>query len=188
MTNRPDPAPKPDHIRSLRDLAANFVRAIDRTALTYEDTATADLSERVASLVALHDFEQNYPDLAKTPTGDLRSRVSLLRQLEAKYRQGNLGYDDCNMTNGELRKRIEYLRQFAEVKGSDDITGFTDEALETIKEQSTYLLKERTRKREREEREARRKARAEAARDTRFIREDDEETDVTDLIEDADAA
>lgn len=177
MNKRTDPAPKPDHIRSLRDLAANFVRAIDRTALTYEDTATADLSERVASLVALHDFERDYPDLAKVPTGDLRSRINLLRQLEAKYRNNDFGYDDCNMTNGELRKRIEYLHQFAEIKGSDDITGFTDEALETLKEQSTYILKER-------EREAKRKARAEA-KATRLIREAEEgEDDITDIIGD----
>jgi len=58
---RPDPAPKPDHIRSLRDLAANFVRAIDRTALEFEGTATAELTERVACLVALHDLEGSAP-------------------------------------------------------------------------------------------------------------------------------
>ena len=45
--SKADPAPKPDHIRSLRDLAANFVRAIDGTALEYESVATADLTERV---------------------------------------------------------------------------------------------------------------------------------------------
>jgi hypothetical protein len=49
-----DPAPKPDHIREF--LAASFVRAIDRTALEYEGVATADLAERVACLVALHEL------------------------------------------------------------------------------------------------------------------------------------
>ena len=155
MVKSPDPAPKPDHIRSLRDLAANFVRALDRTALEYEASATADLSERVACLVALHDIEQNDAELAKTPTDVLRSRLNLLRQVSAKLGDYELGYEVRHMTNGELKRRVEYLRQFAAVKDAENLEGFTDEVLEALKMYSTDILRERARI-------ARAKAKAEA--------------------------
>src|SRR5208282_191878 len=76
-----DPSPKPDHIRSLRDLAANFVRAIDRTALEFESVSTTDLTDRVGCLVALHELETTEPEKSKVPTEQLRSRLSLIRQV-----------------------------------------------------------------------------------------------------------
>ena len=78
---RPGPAPKPDHIRTLRDLAAGFVRAIDRTALEFEAVATSELTERVACLVTLHEMEATNAELTKTPTKLLRERLNLLRQV-----------------------------------------------------------------------------------------------------------
>jgi hypothetical protein len=106
---RPDPAPKPDHIRSLRDLAANFVRAIDRTALEFEAVATTELTERVACLVTLHEIETTNAELTKTPTKLLRERLNLLRQVGRAEQE--VDYSTRQSTNGELRKRIEYLRQ-----------------------------------------------------------------------------
>ena len=138
---RPDPTPKPDHIRSLRDLAANFVRAIDRTALEFEGVATTDLTERVTCLVALHDMEGS--DLAKVSTEDLRTRLSLIRQTVKAYE--GLHYGDRDMTNGELKKRIAYLRQFAELQDADklDLATLPDDVLAAILEQASDVVKDR---------------------------------------------
>jgi hypothetical protein len=160
MTVKSPPAPKPDHIRSLRDLAANFVRAIDRTAFEYEGAATADLTERVSCLVALHEFAASEPEQSKTPTADLRSRLNLLRQADNINR--NFDWEIRQMSNAALKKRIEYLRQFADVESADDLEGFTDETLTNINQQSAEILRARRRKAK-----AVAKATAEAAADFR---------------------
>lgn len=174
---RPDPAPKPDHIRTLRDLAAGFVRAIDRTALDFEAVATSELTERVACLVALHELEMTDAELTKTPTATLRQRLNLLRQVERANSDGDIDYETRRMTNGELKKRIEYLRQFVEVKGTDDLEGFTDEALTAINAQSADIIKARKWK-------AKAEAKAAEARTPFRVVENDEEedADVADII------
>jgi hypothetical protein len=138
--SKPVPAPKPDHIRVLRDLAANFVRSIDRSALEFEGTPTADLTERVACLVALQELEETAPELTKIATKELRSRLSLLQQVRrVRADHTTSGY----LSNVELKKRIEYLRQFNEVKNADDMSGFSDEALEALNSKSADIIRAR---------------------------------------------
>lgn len=145
MSYRPDPtpAPKPDHIRLLRDQAANFVRAIDRTAFEFEGVASAELSERVASLVTLHELEGS--ELAKLTTEELRSRASLLRQ--AQRCQECADYEVRHMTTKELKKRIEYLRQFEAVKTLADISHLNDEMLVEVMDRVEKEAKARSRAR-----------------------------------------
>lgn len=159
---RPDPAPKPDHIRSLRDLAANFVRAIDRTALEFEAVATTELTERVACLVTLQEMEATNAERTKTPTKILRERLNLLRQVGRAEQE--VDYSTRQSTNGELRKRIEYLRQVAaaEVTPADYKT-IADEALIDINNATANELKARRRA-------ERGKAKAEAKGSPPFLR------------------
>lgn len=159
---RPGPAPKPDHIRTLRDLAAGFVRAIDRTALEFEAVATSELTERVACLVTLHEMEATNAEVTKTPTKLLRERLNLLRQVGRAEQE--VDYSTRRSTNGELRKRIEYLRQVAaaEAAGADYKT-ITDEVLTDINNATANELKAR-----RSAEKA--KAKAEAKTDPRFLR------------------
>jgi hypothetical protein len=140
--SKADPAPKPDHIRSLRDLAANFVRAIDGTALEYESVATADLTERVACLVALHDMEKTEAELSKTPTADLRQRLNLLRQVSRTAQDCN-DWSARHMSNGELKKRIEYYRLF--IAADADFDALTDERLEEVHRKSGDIIRDRAR-------------------------------------------
>jgi hypothetical protein len=137
--SKPVPTPRPDHIRVLRDLAANFVRSIDRSALEFEGTATADLTERVACLVALRELEETAPGLTKMATKELRSRLSLLQQVR-RVAADHIGR---YLSNVELKKRIEYLRQFNEVKNADDMSGFSDEALEALNSKSADIIRAR---------------------------------------------
>jgi hypothetical protein len=140
--SKADPAPKPDHIRSLRDLAANFVRAIDGTALEYESVATADLTERVACLVALHDMEKTEAELSKTPNADLRQRLNLLRQVSRTAQDCN-DWSARHMSNGELKKRIEYYRLF--IAADADFDALTDERLEEVHRKSGDIIRDRAR-------------------------------------------
>ena len=159
---RPDPAPKPDHIRSLRDLAANFVRAIDRTALEFEAVATTELTERVACLVTLHEIETTNAELTKTPTKLLRERLNLLRQVGRAEQE--VDYSTRQSTNGELRKRIEYLRQVAAAEAADaDYKTIADEVLTDINNATANELKARRRA-------EKAKAKAETKADPRFLR------------------
>ncbi len=180
-----DPAPKPDHIRALRDLAANFVRAIDRTALEYEGVATADLAERVACLVALHEWETTEAELTKTPTKTLRERLSLLRQVG---RAEHDCYQARFMTNGELKKRIEYLRLFTAAEAEFD--NLSDERLAEVSREVASIIATR-------KREAKVAEKAEArARSLRVVSKADytsdaieeEEADVSDIIDEDEAA
>ena len=178
---RPDPTPKPDHIRSLRDLAANFVRAIDRTALEFEGTATAELTERVACLVALHELDGS--ELARMTTKDLRSRVAALQQVRRIMNDYQIEYEVRHMTNGELRKRIEYLRQFNEVKNLDDLSDLEklpDDVLTAVSEQVSSVLRQRKAK---AKAEAKAQAKATPARFPALVQEEDD-ADVTDIIGD----
>ena len=159
---RPDPAPKPDQIRTLRDLAAGFVRAIDRTALEFEAVATSELTERVACLVTLHEMEATSAELTKTPTKLLRDRLNLLRQVGRAEQE--VDYSTRRSTNGELRKRIEYLRQVAAAEAADaDYKTITDEVLTDINNATANELKARRRAKKA-------KAKAEAKADPRFLR------------------
>lgn len=124
-----------DQIKTLRDLAANFVRAIDRTALDYESTPTDELKDRVACLVALHEMEKTEAELLKMPTETLRKRLNLLRQV-AKAEQGN-GYSVWSLSNGELKKRIEYLRLFTVVDREYD--SLSDETLVSIRDKAANI-------------------------------------------------
>jgi hypothetical protein len=179
-----DPAPKPDHIRALRDLAANFVRAIDRTALEYEGVATADLAERMACLAALHELETTEAELTKTPTKNLRERLSLLRQVG---RAEHDCYQARFMTNGELKKRIEYLRLFTAAEAEFD--NLSDERLAEVSREVASTIATR-------KREAKAAEKAEArARSLRVVSRADyapdaieEEADVSDIIEEDEAA
>ena len=181
-----DPAPKPDHIRALRDLAANFVRAIDRTALEYEGVATADLAERVACLVALHELETTEAELTKTPTKTLRERLSLLRQV-GRAEQDCDDYQARSMTNGELKKRIEYRRLFTAAEAEFD--NLSDERLAEVSREVASTIATR-------KREAKAAEKAEArARSLRVVSRADyapdaieEEADVSDIIEEDEAA
>jgi hypothetical protein len=69
-------------VRNLRDVCANFVRAIDATALDYEATGDADLFDRAAALLRIHEIEKERPELAIVPTEELSERVRLIRQIE----------------------------------------------------------------------------------------------------------
>ncbi len=162
-----DPSPKPDVIRGLRDLAANFVRAIDRTALEFESGSTSDLTDRVACLVALHDLEQTEAEKSKLPTDTLRSRLNLIRQVARAEHE--LPYSERDYSNGELKKRIEYFRQLAAVVAEPEtISELPDEALEAINALTGKAIKAR----ERAARQAERNARV-----TRFPRPVDDEDD-----------
>ena len=171
-----DPTPKPDHIRSLRDLAANFVRAIDTTSLEFETVATTDLTERVACLTALHEMEGT--DLAKMATKDLRSRVVALQQ--ARKHQDN-NWELRSMSNGELKKRIDYLRQFNEVKNLDNLEGLdqlADDVLVTVSDTVEKILRVRRKAKAKAEAEARQaRVRALSADHLRFVRAAAEEED-----------
>jgi hypothetical protein len=159
---RLDPAPKPDHIRSLRDLAANFARAIDRTALEFEAVATTELTERVACLVTLHDMQATNAELTKAPTKLLRERLNLLRQVGRAEQE--VDYSTRQSTNGELRKRIEYLRQVAAAEAANaDYKTIADEVLTDINNATANELKARRRA-------EKAKAKAEATADPRFLR------------------
>jgi hypothetical protein len=159
---RPDPAQKPDHIRTLRDLAAGFVRAIDRTALEFEAVANTELTERVACLVTLHEMEATNAELTNTPTKLLRERLNLLRQVGRAEQEVN--YSTRGSTNGELRKRIEYLRQVVAAKAADaDYKTITDKVLTDINNATANELKVRRRA-------EKAKAKAEANADPRFLR------------------
>jgi len=179
-----DPAPKPDHIRTLRDLAANFVRAIDRTALEYEGVATADLAERVACLVALHELETTEAELTKTPTKTLRERLSLLRQVG---RAEHDCYQARFMTIGELKRRIEYRRLFTAAEAEFD--NLSDERLAEVSREVASTIATR-------KREAKAAEKAEAkARSLRVVGKADyapdaieEQADVSDIIEEDEAA
>ena len=141
---RPNLAPKPDHIRTLRDLAAAFVRAIDRTALEFEAVATSELTERVACLVTLHEMEATDAELTKTPTKLLRERLNLLRQVGRAEQE--VDYSTRPSTNGELRKRIEYLRQVAAAEAADaNYKTIADEVLIDINNATANELRARRR-------------------------------------------
>jgi len=182
-----DPAPKPDHIRALRDLAANFVRAIDRTALEYEGVATADLAERVACLVALHELETTEAELTKTPTKTLRERLSLLRQVGRAEQDCN-DYQARSMTNGELKKRIEYRRLFTAAEAEFD--NLSDERLAEVSREVASTIA--TRKREAkaaEKAEARARSLRVVSRAADYAPDAiEEEADVSDIIEEDEAA
>ncbi len=183
MRNEPkaDPSPKPDHIRALRDLAANFVRAIDRTALEFESVSTSDLSDRVASLVALHELETTEAEKSTLPTEQLRSRVSLIRQVVKGSH--DLPYGIRDMSNGELKKRIAYLQQYTEAIKSEKtvlgwLTDLDDELLNDIDAEARAILKAR-------KREARNAAKVTALRDHyAAAREDPADDPVGGVIED----
>ncbi len=168
----------------MRDSAANFVRAIDRTALEYEGVATADLAERVACLVALHELETTEAELTKTPTKTLRERLSLLRQVG---RAEHDCYQARFMTNGELKKRIEYLRLFTAAEAEFD--NLSDERLAEVSREVASTIATR-------KREAKAAEKAEArARSLRVVNRADyapdaieEEADVSDIIEEDEAA
>jgi len=148
-----------DQIKTLRDLAANFVRAIDRTALDYESTPTDELKDRVACLVALHEMEKTEAELLKTPTEILRKRLNLLRQV-AKAEQGNR-YSVWSLSNGELKKRIEYLRLFTVVDREYD--SLSDETLVSIRDEAANILRARNQL-------AKAQAKAQAASEARMAR------------------
>jgi hypothetical protein len=187
------PEPKPDHIRSLRDLAANFVRAIDRTALEYEGTATAELTERVACLVKLDQVQTTDPELAKTPTADLRQRVSLLRQVAQASADSD--WETRQMTNGELKKRIEHIRNHDEAarqsvaveaqvtaaiqKTADELGPLDLETLETLLDRVKYAVKVC--------KKAQAKV-AKAAPSLRVVADDDDEETNEDVIGDEEEA
>jgi hypothetical protein len=135
----------------MRDLAANFVRAIDRTALDYEGVATAELADRTACLVALHEMEGTEAELAKTPTADLRQRLNLIRQVVRASQ--DLDWEVRRFTNGELKKRIEYVRLFTAAE--TDFGNLSDERLNQIDRNVRNILRDR-------EREAKAEAKAQA--------------------------
>jgi hypothetical protein len=187
MATKTDPALKPDHIRSLRDLAANFVRAIDRTALEFEGAATAELTERVACLVALHEMDR--AELATMTTKDLRSRVVAIQQVRKLHGDYNVGYELRNMTNGELKKRIVYLRQFNEVKDADDISSLNDEAVDALHVQTGEIIRARKAKAKAEAKAKAKVAAFPAApRYPVAVENEEEDADVTNFIEETDAA
>ena len=188
-----DPAPKPDHIRSLRDLAANFVRAIDRTALEYEGAATSDLTERVACLVALHELANTEAELAKTPNATLRQRLSLLRQVARANPSAD--WEVRGMTNGELKKRVEYLERLTAAEtaaAKADFDNLPDEILAAIHSEAAEIIRERARI-------AKAQAKAKAQNDARVARyqakqdpaadeTEEEDADVSEIIGDEEAA
>jgi hypothetical protein len=87
------------------------------------------------------------------------------------------------MTNGELRKRIEYLRQFNEVKNLDDLSDLEklpDDVLTAVSEQVSSVLRQRKAK---AKAEAKAQAKATPARFPALVQEEDD-ADVTDIIGD----
>jgi len=166
-----DPAPKPDHIRSLRDLAANFVRAIDATSLEFEAVATVDLTERVACLTALHEMPET-AEWMKMETKQLRSRLTLFRQVRAMESDFAF-YRTRDMTNGELKKRVEYLRLLTVANA--DVSKVSNETLTDLAEEAKGIVKKREREAAAEARRIVRvvdmgeRARALSASHTRFV-------------------
>ena len=169
--NQADPAPKPDHIRALRDLAANFVRAIDATALEFEAVATADLVERVACLTAINAMPEAEKWMAME-TKQLRSRLTLFRQVRAMEGDYTF-YQTRNMTNGELKKRVEYLRLLTVANA--DVSKVSNETLTDMAEEAKGIVKKREREAAAEARRIVRvvdmgeRARALSASHTRFV-------------------
>jgi hypothetical protein len=143
---------KPDPIRKLRDLAANFARAIDRTALDYEDVVTADLTERVACRFALDNFDQANPELVETPSAELRQRLNLLRQVVKANQDAD--WNVTQLSNHALKKRVELLPRVtateaaikeAKEKSAEDLASLDDDALELLAKRVAQADKARKR-------------------------------------------
>ena len=117
---------KPEYLKALRDAAAVFVHAIDRTQFEYGDAATSELKERAECLIALNDLEKTEPEMVKTPTEVLRKRVNLLGQVNKAQHAADYGIRE--LSNHALEKRIGLLTLAARL----EFGNFTDEQLDEL--------------------------------------------------------
>jgi hypothetical protein len=131
-------------------------------------------------------LETTEAELMKTPTKTLRERLSLLRQVSRAEQDCN-DYQARSMTNGELKKRIEYRRLFTAAEAEFD--NLSDERLAEVSREVGSIIATR-------KREAKAAEKAEAkARSLRVVGRADyapdaveEEADVSDIIEEDEAA
>jgi hypothetical protein len=129
-------------------------------------------------------LETTEAELTKTPTKTLRERLSLLRQVG---RTEHHSYQARFTTNGELKKRIEYLRLFTAAEAEFD--NLSDERLAEVSREVANSIATR-------KREAKAAEKAEArARSVRVASGADytpdaieEEADASDIIEEDEAA
>jgi hypothetical protein len=137
-------------IRTIRDLAANFVRAIDQTAFDTEATDTDDLASRCAALMGLHKFNSENPELAKLSNEELGERVRLIGQVRRAWNSGGDSRSDFLWSGSikELRGVLRDLKAEAELQQivkAGKFDELEDDQLTEIIEQARKVQKDRER-------------------------------------------